>query len=155
MKSIFEMLSSIAGCLGFLLSLYLAFNSWYKNRLSFNISVLDYNNFGNSVRFLMLVENRSKCPLVVSAITAFETTCELEPKLIRGNPTAWNGAVSARLPIRVRARDIEIFYIELLTGRTVPLSAGTQVTFQIHTIGRTEQKTVLLGNKSHYLNKKK
>ena len=151
---IFGILSNIAGCLGFLLSLYLAFRSWIEKRINFKISVLDYNDYSESVRFLLAIENHSKSPLVISSISAFETVCELEPKRIRGNPTAWNGAISARLPIRVPARDTEIFYIELLTQRPIPLSAGTPVTFQIQAIGHTEQKTVLLGNRSHYLNKK-
>lgn len=150
----FDFLADLAGLLGFLLSLGLSVRTWLSRRTAFDVEVLDYNDNRESARFLLAVKNRSESPLVISAISAFGTTCELEPKKIRNDPTAWNGAVSARLPIRVRARDIEIFYIELLTGRTVPLSAGTQVTFQIQTIARSVPKTVPLGNRSHYLNRR-
>lgn len=153
MEIFFNVLSNIAGCLGFLLSLYLAFRAWMSGRTKFDLTVLDYNNRYESVRFFLMVKNNSSSPLVISSISAFGTTCELEPKKIRGDPTAWNGVVSARFPVRVRAHDIEMFYIELLTRRSIPLSCGTRVSFQIETNARTVRKTVLLGNMARYLNK--
>lgn len=154
MKTIVEILSNIAGCLGFVLSLCLVFNEWFNRRTKFDISVLDYNNHAQSVRFLLSVKNKSNAPLVISSISAFETICELEPKRIRNEPGSWNAAVSARFPVRVHSRDIENFYIEILTGSNIPLDSGTRVTFQIQTIGRMVRKTVLLGNRAHYLNKR-
>lgn len=153
METFFSILSSIAGCLGFLLSLYLAFRAWMSSRIKFDLAVLDYNNRSESVRFFLMVKNNSSSPLVISSIASFGTTCELEPKKIHGDPTAWNGVVSARFPVRVRARDIEMFYIELLTRRSIPLLPGTRVSFQIETNARTARKTVLLGNKARYLNR--
>ena len=148
---LFGVLANIAGFLGFVLSVYIMVSQWFQNRENFKISVLDYNDAMTSVRFLIAVENHSRTALVITSISAFGTDCELEPKMIRGKPEAWNGATSVRLPVRVQARDAEIFYIEFLTHRHIPLSPEMSVTFEIHSIDRTVQKTVLLGNKSHYL----
>lgn len=147
----FSILANIAGFLGFVLSVYMVVSQWIQNRESFKISVLDYSDAMTSIRFLMAVENHSRATLVITSISAFGTDCELEPKMIRGNPEAWNGATSVRLPVRVQARDAEIFYIEFLTHRHIPLSPEMSVIFEIHSIDRTVQKTVSLGSKSHYL----
>lgn len=150
----FSVLADIAGSLGLVLSICIMVSQWLQNRENFKISVLDYSDAMSSVRFLIAVENHSRTALVVTSVSAFGTDCELEPKRIRGNPEAWNGVASVRFPVRVPARDAEIFYIEFLTNRHIPLSPETSVTFEIHSIGHTALKTVSLGNKSHYLHKK-
>lgn len=154
MIELFNLLADIAGFFGFVLSVYMVISQWIQNRESFKISVLDYNDAMTSIRFLMAVENHSRSALVITSISAFETDCELEPKMIRGNPESWNGATSVRLPVRVQARDAQIFYIEFVTHRHIPLSPEMSVTFEIHSIDRTVQKIVSLGSKSHYLNKR-
>ena len=150
----FSVLANIAGFLGFVLSVYIVISQWIQNRENFKISVLDYSDAMNSIRFLIAVENHSRSTLVITSISAFGTNCELEPKMIRGNPEAWNGATSVRLPVRVQARDAEIFYIEFLTKQHIPLSPEKSVTFEIRSIDHTVQKTVSLDSKSHYLNKR-
>ena len=82
------------------------------------------------------------------------TPCELEPKKVRGTPPAWNSVVSVHFPIRIHPRDAELSYIEFVDCPYTRLEAGTTVNFQIQTIRRMVRKTVVLGRKAYYLNKR-
>lgn len=142
-----------AGVAGFVLALWLAFYGWTRKREHYAISVLDYADFGLSTRFLLSIQNNSEAPLVISEVKYLGTVCELEPKKIRGDPEAWNGATTPRFPVRVRPHDVELVYLEFLVHGQTPLAADTWVTFQIQTTFRPGLQTVLLGSRSHYLNK--
>lgn len=142
------------GVAGFILSLWLAFYGWAIKRERYTISVLDYADFGASTRFFLAIQNDSENPLVIREVKYLETVCELDPKKIRGEPESWNGATTPRFPVRVRPHDVEMVYLEFLVHGQTPLVADTWVTFQIQTTSQSGLQTVLLGSKSHYLNKK-
>lgn len=105
-----DLLTDAAGIAGLALSLWLALSQWWRAREAFRVRVIDYADFGESVRFLLYVENLSRSPLVILSVAYLETICELEPKKIRGTPPAWNSAVSARFPVHIPLRDAGLFY---------------------------------------------
>lgn len=150
---LYEVLADIAGVAGFALSLWIVLFGWFQRREAFKVTVLDYSDLPSSVRFFLLIRNESNSPLVITEIKYLGTTCELEPKKIRGEPGSWNAVSSARFPVRVRPHDAELLYIEVVGCEYIPLAPDTWVSFQIQTISRSAQKTALLGNKSRYLNK--
>ena len=143
----------IAGVLGFALSLWLACLGWLQKRERFEIQVLDYADFGDSTRFYLSIQNNSAQPLIIQNIKYHETSCELLPKKIRGEPGTWSAVMTRRFPIRVRPHDAEAVFLEFLVYGQNPLIADTWVSFQIQTTSRSGVKTALLGSKSHYLNK--
>ena len=149
----FENLVDLAGILGFILSLWLAIYGWLRRREKFQIHVVDYADFGGSTRFFWIIQNDSSCPLVIREVYFDGVVCELCPKKIRGEPGAWNGVTTPSFPIRVPPHDAEAVYLEFVGCEHSPLAAGTLVSFQIQTTSQSGLKTVLLGNKSHYLNK--
>lgn len=150
----FSVLADIAGCVGCALSLFLALSKWVNSRENFTISVIDYADFGGSTRFLLSIENKSHAPLTICKISFCGTDCELEPKKIRGDPNAWNGATTARFPLRVQPHDAAFVYTEFVGCEHSRLIADMFVTFQIQSIDHSVSKTVLLGNTAYYLNKK-
>lgn len=150
----FNLLANIAGCLGFLLSVFTLIQNAIKRRECFKLDVLDYADFGPSTRFLVTIQNNSSSVLVIREFRYLGVVCELEPKKIRGDPALWNGSSTPRFPVRVRPHDAESVYLEFVDCEHSPLTADTWVTFQILTTSQSGLQTVLLGSKSHYLNKK-
>lgn len=146
--------ADIAGFLGFLVSTGILIFESIKSRMRFLLKVIDYNDSGPSTRFLISITNLSRSPLSIESVVFHGTTCELQPKKIRGNPEAWNGVTTNRFPVRVPPRDIEFVYLEFLTPQYVVLTQGMTVTFQIQTIRKQVSKTLLLGSRLHYLNKR-
>lgn len=143
----------VAGIAGFCISIFLLFLDWFRKKETYQLSVLDYADFGGTTRFFIIIQNNSTRPLIIKEITYCEVACELLPKRIRGNPESWNGAATHRFPIRVLPHDAEAVFLEFLVVAQNPLTPGTTVNFQIQTISQTEERSLLLGNKSHYLNK--
>lgn len=151
----FDVLADIAGCLGLLLSVFTLFIGAVKNRESFDLNVIDYSTPLYTAQFLVSIVNRSKRPLVITEITFSGISCELEPKRIRGEPTAWNGATTCRFPLCVNPGSADFVYIEFVASERMSLIADTWVTFQIQTTHQQVLKTVLLGSTSHYLHRRK
>ena len=153
-SGIFSISADISGFLALILSISIIIANYIKSRTTFDFTIVDYADFGGTTRFLLLIKNKSSTPLTISKITFDEIVCELEPKKIRGVPDTWNGVTTPRFPVRISPRDAELFYVEFLTSRSTRLECGMHLNFQIHTIDLQVSKTVLLGNRSHYLNKK-
>lgn len=151
---IFDFLSKLVGAAGFGLSLFLAISGFLKNRQSFDVSVIDYRDFGKATTFFLSIVNKSQSPLVITEVTYLGTVCELEPKRIRNDPQAWNGVTTPRFPICIPARSAQCVYLEFvgrLDPQHIPLTADIWVTLQIQTISHKELRTLLLGPPGHYL----
>lgn len=146
--------ADLAGVLGLALSLFIAISGAIKARENYIVRVIDYADFGGTTRFLISISNNSRTPLVITEISYQGTICELEPKKVRGNPEAWNGATTPRFPLCIPAGGAQFAYIEFLLAQHIPLSPGTTVTFQIRSTLLLEQKIVVLGRTSHYLHRK-
>ena len=149
-----DFLVDLAGIAGFVLSVVLAFLSLIRSRESYGVTVIDYADFGPSTRFLISFSNRSANPLVITQLRFCGTICELEPKMIRGEPNTWNGVTTPRFPVCVPAHEAAFAYIEFVGCPNNPLAPDMLVTFQIQTTTHLGLKTVLLPNKSHYLNRR-
>lgn len=149
-----DFLVDIAGIAGFVLSVILAVWGFIQSRENYQITVIDYADFGPSTRFLISITNLSANPLIITQFRFCGTTCELEPKKIRGEPETWNGVTTPQFPICVPARGAAFAYIEFVDCPSAPLVPDMLVTFQIQTTARLGLKTVLLPNKSHYLNRR-
>ena len=151
---LFSLLADAAGVIAFILSVGTIVCHVLRNRIAFDVDVIDYADFGSSTRFLLSIRNRSFHPLVITSIVYNATTCELEPKMIRGRPEQWNFRSTSRLPLCIQPRSASADYIEFLTHLHTPLAPGTTVTLEIQTISGLVRKTLTLGNKSHYLHTK-
>ena len=146
-----DLLSTLAGVAGFCLSLFLAISNLLKNRIIFELSVLDYTQVNAISQFFVSIVNKSYSPLVITEIEFCGIICELEPKKIRNNPEDWNGVTTPRFPLCIPARSAQLVYLEFVGCKHSPLVADTWVTFQIQTISRRESRSVLLPGTGHYL----
>ena len=147
----FQNLANIAAVFGFGLSVINAVSMAASSMQRFKIRVIDYDDTGVSVRFMLCIDNRSARPLTITGVTFRKVLCELEPKKIRNAPESWNFVATPRFPIRVSARSSVAVYLEFVGCARNQLHQRKAVTFQIRTTFRQVRKTVLLGSKSHYL----
>ena len=151
--NLIDFLTDLAGIAGLCLSIFLAVSDFLRNRLNFEFSVLDYRDikaFGVT-QFFVSISNKSKTPLVITEFVYHGTTCELEPKKIRGEPNSWNGVTTPRFPLCIPSYSAQFVYLEFVGCEDMSLAADTWMTLQIQTISRLESRTVLLPSTSHYL----
>lgn len=136
---------------GFTMSLGTWLRSLWRSREKFAASVIDYGEHLNAMQLLVSVTNFSDNVLVITSISCRGRTCELEPKLIRGDPKSPK-AETPRFPVTIPAQNSENLYLEFVNLRHIGLTAGEALTLEVQTIRKQVRKTVLLGNKLHYLN---
>lgn len=130
---------------------------WFRrNRV--DLSVIDYCSYSRTcVQFYLRFHNRSTLPASVSCVTVrigdTELVCELDQKHIRSTP-AGHMLESPAFPLSLPPVAFSAHYLEFLTDQDIPLTAGTQVVFVIHTSrGEIVQETEL-PSEAHYLHKK-
>ena len=150
-SQIIDLLSKLAGVAGLCLSLFLAISGFLKNRTVFEFSVLDYTQVRYVSQFFVSIVNKSYAPLVITEVVFHGTVCELEPKMIRNDPDAWNGVTTPRFPLCIPPRSAQCVYLEFVGCEHSPLAADTWVTFQIQAISHRELRSVLLPGTGHYL----
>lgn len=151
MSNLFSLLADASGVLALFLSSYTLIRDHLRNRQRFSIDVIDYDVRGHSARFYISFSNLSHRPLIITGIIYRETLCELDPKRIRKPPDPLPFQHTPQFPLAIEALGAGLYYIEFLSPSHKQLSRGIPVTFQIHTISQSVSKTVLLGDKSHYL----
>ena len=131
--------------------------SLIKSLESYSVDVIDYvKRTGRVVQFLVCVSNLSDMPLTVISIDFSVATCELHPKAIRNNPGAWNFQKTAEFPLCISPHSCQYAYLEFLDGdfQHMQLCRGTAVTFRIRSTRHLGQKSIILGDTSHYLHTK-
>lgn len=150
-----EIITIVIAVAGFVLSLFLALRDVYRHRLQFKVDIIDYRQWDerhdNTAQFLIVISNTSAKPISITRICIGRDECELEPKAIHRNPTAWNSATTPQFPVCVPADSSAFAYLEFVGYSGIPLTQGTEVTFEIQTTHRLVRKTLLLGPLSHYL----
>lgn len=149
-----DILTDSAAILGFALSTSILLFGLFRNRENFTLDVIDYSDFGGLARFFVCIINYSHKPLVITTMSFDGAECELEPRTLRGEVGSPKSAETACFPISIPAREAQMVYIAFPRRQHTRLSSGTTVTFQIRTIRRRVQKSVLLGNTAHYLHSK-
>ena len=143
---------NILGILGFLLSASMAIFAFLRSRENYSVDVIDYaNRHSDIVQFLIIITNKSSSPLAISSITYEGAICEIEPKKIRGEYQHFGFASTAAFPVCIDSHGCTYVYLEFLDVPYIPLSRGTAANFQIQSTRKLAHKTVLLGDKSHYL----
>lgn len=153
MSVFLSILSDAAGVLALLLSAFILIRDYLRERLRFSLDIVDYDVYRHSARFYISFSNLSHRPLIITGITYHEMLCELDPKRIRKPPEPLPLQHTPQFPLAIEAQGAGLYYVEFLGFSQKQLSRGTPVTFQIQTISRTVSKTVLLGEKSHYLHR--
>lgn len=153
-----KIITSVAGVLGFILSLWLAISNAYRNRECYAFSIIDYEvqESRHVVRFLVCITNKSSRALTITEITYCGVCCELEPKRIRGAEGKLGFQATPDFPLCVPAHGAQYAYLQFASEDLAgtELSPGTSVNFQIRSTLHQVQKTELLGNISHYLHTK-
>lgn len=139
---------------GFGISVYTLVSSWIKSRENYRIELIDYAYRRKDViQFLICISNNSDSPLTIVDISVFGVICELEPKSIWGDPGQWDFRHTPDFPLCIPAHSSQYAYLEFVDDNYgfPKLAPGKTVMFEIHSTDLRVQKTVTLGNESHYL----
>lgn len=142
---------NVLSIIGFILSAVITIYTWQKSRECYQISVIDYEVRHSVLQLLITVSNRSSNPLVIHTISCDGTDCELEPKPIRGKPDSFGFAATPRFPLCIEAHGCQYAYLEFVDYPHTSPTPGTNLTLEIHSTRKQVRKTLLLGDKSHYL----
>ena len=149
-----ENITTLIAALGLGLSLWQEYQRRKSEKEAYEISVIDYNKpTPKTVHFLIQCSNKSSSPLVITNITFCGISCQLEPKPIRGVPGKFDFQVTPQFPLCISAHSAAQFYLEFVSRSLshTDLYPGKAVSFEIHSTRRMEQKSLHLGNISHYL----
>lgn len=144
--------------IGFAMSIYSVIRNAIRSAESYTIEVTDYAyRRAEVIQFLVCISNLSDEPLSITEISVFGTTCELYPKMIYGKPENWNFRHTAEFPVCIPAHGCQYAFLEFLgeNFRAEQLTPESKVCFEIRSTRKRVQKTVVLGNESHYLHAKK
>lgn len=139
---------------GFVLSIYSTIKISIQNRESYKIEVIDYTKaLERVVQLYICITNLSSSPLAIKEISLNGVTCELWPKAIRGDENKWNFQCTPQFPICIAGRHCQYAFIEFVSSelKDVPLKSGDKLSLKVQTSKKTTEKTILLGNVSHYL----
>ena len=149
-----ENITTLIAALGLGLSLWQEYQRRKSEKEVYEISIIDYKKPTlNTIQFLIQCSNKSSFPLVITNITFCGTGCQLEPKPIRGVPGQFDFQVTPQFSLYISAHSAAQVYLEF-SSRTLShtdLYPGKAVSFEIHSTRRMEQKSLHLGNISHYL----
>lgn len=143
--------------LGFVLTAAQLFHQIKTNQEHFKIEVIDYVVCPlwdrTVVQFLVCTSNLSSRPLTIVTISYDGVCCELEPKPVKGLQGSLEYHITPQFPLCIPGHGAQYFYLEFVIRpvKQISLSPGTAVTFEICTTGSVTTKSVLLGDKSHYL----
>lgn len=149
-----EIITFVIAVAGFIMSAATWFREIWLRGNHLTISVLDYSWPLNTVQFLVLIQNSSTLPASISKISAHldgqRFDCEIEPKKIK--TTSASGLITTpHFPIAVAPLSFYSAYLEFVDAPDMQLSPGKKVVFEIHTSRGMVRKSVVLGDKGHYL----
>lgn len=128
-----------------------------RERESYRVNVVDYKKSGSDIiQLLVVIENRSRCPLTISEIRCKQVPCELEPKKVRGTTNPDQFVMTADFPLCIAARSCDYYYLEfvdisLSNFPHIELCRGTNLTLEILSTRSRARKAVVLQDQSHYL----
>lgn len=139
---------------GFFMSLYSTIKLTWQSRESYHIDVIDYvKGFERIVQLYICVTNHSSSPLAIKEILINGVRCELWPKAIRGKEDKWDFQSTPQFPLCIAPRHCQYAFIEFVSSelKDVSLKSGDKLCLKVQTSKKTEEKTILLGDTSHYL----
>lgn len=140
--------------IGFAMSVCNALRNWFRTMERYRFEVIDYAfRRKDVIQFLICISNNSDSPLTIVDISVFGVICELEPKSIWGDPGQWNFRHTPDFPLCIPAHSSQYAYLEFVDDNYgfPKLVPGKTVMFEIRSTDLRAQKTVTLGNESHYL----
>lgn len=127
------------------------FISLFRQKKKINVKIIDYSDYMYTVQLLLLIENQSSLPLVISSISISSDNknfipCELIPKKI------FKGINSSKFPINLQGYQGHQDFFEFLNFQDTPLKEGKNLVLQIYTNRGMITQSLILCNKKHYLN---
>jgi len=139
--------------LGFVMSSLSWLRELWLRRNRIELTVIDYAHVHNNTQFYLSLCNKSTLPASIAKISVkLDGTwydCKLEPQLIK--QISSYTAMTPCFPIDVPPLAYFSFYIELPTGKDIPLVRGKELSFQIHTSRGILMRSQTLGDTAHYL----
>lgn len=127
--------------------------SFLRHRRNISVQIIDYAQRLHVIQLFIRIQNNSSAPLAIHSvsISGHDDTfsCELIPKRIRefdSDPTK-----SPMFPINLVAKQGYQCFLEFLYCEDIELAPGKTIGLIIHSNRGPINKSVTLGNTSHYL----
>lgn len=147
----------------FALSLFGSAGTFYvfvKSRIeaqkNIDIAVVDYSNQDEIHQFMMRINNQSSKPICISVVSFFyenkKYDCELIHKKILHHAPELPWILNPYFPLNIPSLTGRTYFLEFLDCPDMQVNPGKTVCFQFQTNRGVINKTVILGERSHYLN---
>lgn len=152
---IIQIIFNLLSIFGFLMSGILFLQKIYKQKKDVSLRIYDYSQQGDIIQLYMLIQNNSSRPITVQHIALVSDssfTCELIEKKI-----VWHGDLlfySSPFPISLHPYGGDLRFFEFVDCVGIQTSPGKTLDFQIQTNLGPINKSLTLGLKGHYLNRK-
>lgn len=147
-----ENITLLIAVISLLLSVWQWISEAFRKRTNVKIDIIDYTLIGVKdgvvAQFYVQITNKSLAPIAITSVSFENVVCELEPHRIRGGNSPANTPL---FPLNISPRSAQSFYLEFVGVPNISLKQGKTVDFEIHSTWKSERKSVLLGNISHYL----
>lgn len=151
----------IISALALVISLYNFFASIIKNRAKIEFSIVDYETYGKTARFFVLIENLSQLPVTISKVTLIidgerQADCNLKKKTIETFQFMGRSETidSADFPIHLTVLNSQYAYVDFDKCPDMKLSPGKVLSFQIHSNRLVAKKKITLEQKRNYLRRR-
>lgn len=148
-----QLVINVLSILAFFMSAFLSASKFLSSRRNIGITIHDYSSPMGTVQFFVNFQNNSSTGISIHLISVIangkERQCELLPKMIRKENSEIFKTTS--FPIFLSPEQGYLCFLEFLHCQDIQLSPGKTVDFRIYSNRVVINKSVTLGNTSHYL----
>ena len=148
---------NLLGIAGFLLSAILFLSQLVTHRSNISLKIYDYKKIATIVQIFINIQNNSSASLCIHSFSIINGSkiylCELIPKKIRGHEETL--CLTPMFPLNLAPYQGYQCFLEFLFCEDIQLGPGKTLALKIHTNRGVIDKSVILGNISHYLHTRK
>ena len=148
-----QLIINVLSIAAFLMSAFLSISKFVSQRRNIKIVIYDYAQPLGTVQFFIHFQNMASSNISIQSISIIENEreypCELIPKKIRGAGSEL--LKSAGFPIFLCQDQGYLCFLEFVSCQDIQLAPGKTVALRIYSNHGPIDRSVTLGNTSHYL----
>lgn len=148
-----QLVINVLSIMAFVMSAFLSVSKFLSARRNIKIVIYDYSQPLGTVQFFIHFQNMASSNVSIQSISIIENEreypCELIPKKIRGSDSEL--LKSTDFPIFLCPDQGYLCSLEFVSCRDIQLVPGKKVDLRIYSNRGLINRSVTLGNTSHYL----
>ena len=148
-----QLVINVLSITAFVMSAFLSVSKFLSARRNIKIVIYDYSQPLGTVQFFIHFQNMASSNVSIQSISIIENEreypCELIPKKIRGSDSEL--LKSTDFPIFLCPDQGYLCFLEFVSCRDIQLVPGKKVDLRIYSNRGPINRSVTLGNTSHYL----